>query len=91
MRLVILTAHPLSRSVCLRCPARPRCRPMALRSIKRRPPASSPSPLGGAIVAGIGGTIIAGGGAGERTQFNAARGDARGAAFTMMREPSARD
>jgi hypothetical protein len=50
---------------------------MALRSIKRRPPASSPSPFGGAIVAGIGGTIITGGGAGERTPFNAARRNAR--------------
>jgi len=64
---------------------------MALRSIKRRPPASSPSPFGGAIVVGIGGTIITGGGAGEGTQLNAPRRDARGAAFTMMREPSARD
>jgi hypothetical protein len=62
---------------------------MALRSIKRRPPASSPSRFGGDIVAGIGGTIITGG-AGERTQFNAARRDARRAAFAMMREPCAR-
>lgn len=88
MRLVFSRPYPLWRSVCLRCRARPRCRPMALRSIKRRPPASSPSSFGGAIVAGIGGT---GGGAGKRTQFNAARRDARGAAFAMKREQSARD